>query len=215
MPELKDFENVKASAIRKGDIVVIPGAETDTAPITKIDVKTKYVWLTGEDGTRGRVGRDDRVTVRRMVQTKAEFEAEYRERTMRFLEASLVGYKREFEDAKKEFIDSINTAYGADAWKMERFAHAQETHRIWADIDVTWQKLQDREDNDKTLRDVVQYKINDIMEELSRARFLSRSTSAWHNIVEDTKMTAYQSFLKSISGYHTDIVPSINVDRLF
>lgn len=210
MPHIVQRE-IRGRNILKGDRVLIPGTETLTSPIVEKSVKNKYVWIDGEDGTKGRIGVDDKVMVHRSEPTEAEVAAELRAKTVAYLGRRIAQFEADYTAAREAFTEKMNSPWGPDHWDFEKLAAETAEYRIWAKIDRTWTAIKDNLTNKLTLRDVVQQAVNEFAYDILRNdRRLSKSTSEWSNVIDDTAFTVKQAFIRDLVGYRTDLEVSVD-----
>lgn len=213
MPEIRTIET-KARSIQKGDIVILPGSEIETSPITVISEKTKYIWIDGEDGTKGRLGVNETVKVKRSFPTEEEINEHRRENFLKDAKNALDTYEETFEKSRKEYTEKVMSDYGIDHWEVEKFYGQQAEYRLWREIATVIRKRAEA-DNPITIEEVFQYTLDRIMNDLTNIRLSdSRSTSGWSNICDDKEMQVRLNWMKRWGGWRSPLAPQINKDRM-
>lgn len=198
MPELKTIE-IFADHIMKGDIVLMGEDEIPTSPIKTISRKTKYVWIDGEDGTKGRLSGGDTIKVRRSFQTDQEKAADMREATIDYLTTKINGYDVWFENAKKEYCEKIMRGFEVHWHDTESFYASQARYEIWRSVVnvMNGRKVDVRAATQLVADDILYHFMRDY-------RATSRSTSVVSNAMEDVRRGEEVKFIEDLR-WRTDI----------
>lgn len=196
---------VRADEVRKGDL------GTDSSPVTAVEVKTKYTYITFEGSEKPvRFENDWIVTIRRETEESIEQRHELRNRERR--NRRILDWYENYQPMarakhEQERINAIVTGGSAvDSFRMTQFIEAQAADRMDAEAHYTiqaWFELQAGcETEGKLAKAFDLVEVADlIVEKLLRRMVidtrhgLSRSTGVITNAMEDADREARAKFL--------------------
>lgn len=199
----RTFERVEtvAEKLKIGDRTIVSHTE-----ITKVDVKTKYVYTETEGGADGRseIGQPLAVWRETEESRSARIEVQYRARRNRQILEWFESYKeRSQTKAVQAKINEQLSHDGAlvDDWTITQLLNAQAEDKVSARVHRALQNfykktMADEEHPAADLVGVVEMVAERFRDELiTGMRGLSRSTSVVHNAMEDADRAAMAKFL--------------------
>lgn len=210
MPTLTTLD-VKAVDLRHDDVIVCDGDRT-FGPVVGIGTKTKYVYLTAQDGHVARRALDATVTVQRKVDTEEEKAAQAREHAIRRLTQQMTTvldrHAELTEATAKELVE-----HGLDHWDIEKLVAGQAEYRIWSEVKANLALIARRTQEAQKAGEVYEYAhvtiydvAHDLVEEftdrLLSVNPTSRSTSTMSNAVDDVTFAVKAKFVRDFTRYY-------------
>lgn len=195
MPERYTI-TIKASQVRKGDLVWI-NDDAFHRRVTSVSSKVKWTTITSELSTK-KLENDAIVEVTRERPTAEEAAQAELEGKLFFLDLTEQRAFKDLEDQKRRVTEALANGDWNIASRTQDLLEAKAVHELWARVRQSHLNHATAEQLEPITRlEAYALVLERVREELiDFSRWSSRSTSTWHNAVEDIELDAKSRFLR-------------------
>lgn len=196
MPEIFHTD-VRADQLRAGKDLIIR-TDNQLVGVTSRTSKAKWTEITLVTGTTMRVENGSAVRVQRERPTAEEAAQAELEGKLFFLDLTEQRAVKDLADAQRQLAKSVADNDWNVATRMQNLLEAKAVHEVWMRVQQAHLNSATREGLEPITRlEAYAYVVDKLREELiDFSRWSSRSTSTWHNAVEDIERDAKSRFLR-------------------